>query len=63
MALRHGGIAPGLDRLLSILSNEKNIREIIAFPLTSDARDPLMASPSEVSKKQLQELGITIKKK
>jgi len=59
----HGGIAPGLDRLLSILSNEKNIREIIAFPLTSDARDPLMESPSEVSKEQLQELGITIKKK
>ena len=58
----HGGIAPGFDRLLAILQGEKNIREVIAFPLTSDARDPLMASPSEVSKEQLQELGINIKK-
>ncbi|MFH1890812.1 MAG: amino acid--tRNA ligase-related protein, partial [Candidatus Kuenenbacteria bacterium] len=57
----HGGIAPGLDRILSILQNEKSIREVIAFPLTSDARDPLMDSPSEVSKEQLEELGLNIK--
>jgi len=59
----HGGIASGLDRLLSILLNEKNIREVIAFPLTSDARDPLMDAPSQVSNKQLKELGITVKNK
>ncbi len=58
----HGGIAPGLDRFLSILLNEKNIREVIAFPLTSDARDPLMSAPSEVNSEQLNELGIIIKK-
>jgi len=59
----HGGIAPGLDRFLSILLNEKNIREVIAFPLTSDARDPLMDAPNEVSPEQLKELGIIIKNK
>ncbi|MCF7907177.1 aspartate--tRNA ligase [Patescibacteria group bacterium] len=59
----HGGIAPGLDRLLSVLLNEKNIRETIAFPLTSDARDPLMDAPSKVDPQQLKELGIIIKKK
>lgn len=58
----HGGIAPGLDRFLSILLNEKNIREVIAFPLTSDARDPLMDAPSEVNPEQLKELGIVLKK-
>jgi len=58
----HGGIASGLDRFLAILLNEKNIREVIAFPLTSDARDPLMDAPSQASNKQLKELGISIKK-
>jgi len=56
----HGGIAPGLDRLVSILQGEKNIREVIAFPLTGDARDPLMGAPSKVSEEQLKELGIKI---
>ncbi len=56
----HGGIAPGLDRLVSILCGEKNIREVIAFPLTGDVRDPLMGAPSEVAKEQLDELGIKI---
>jgi aspartyl-tRNA synthetase len=58
----HGGIAPGFDRLLSVLQNEKTIREVIAFPLTADARDPLMEAPSEVKAEQLEELGISIKK-
>ncbi len=58
----HGGIAPGFDRLLAILQGEESIREVIAFPLTSDARDPLMDSPSEVAQEQLDELGIQIKK-
>lgn len=57
----HGGIAPGLDRLVSILCAEKNIREVIAFPLTGDVRDPLMGSPSQVSQEQLSELGINFK--
>lgn len=57
----HGGIAPGIDRLVAILTGEKNIREVIAFPLTGDARDPLMGAPAEVEKEQLEELGIEIK--
>ena len=58
----HGGIALGLDRLMMILQNEPNIREVIAFPKTGDARDLMMDSPSEISKEQLLELGIQIKK-
>ena len=56
----HGGIAPGIDRLISILQNEPNIREVIAFPKTGDGRDPMMNSPSEVEKKQLEELHLKI---
>ncbi len=59
----HGGIAWGLDRLLMILRNEPNIREVIAFPKTGDAVDPMMKSPSEVDKEQLNELGLELKKK
>ncbi len=59
----HGGIAPGIDRLLMILQGEPNIREVIAFPKTGDARDLMMDGPSEISKKQLDELGLEIKKK
>lgn len=58
----HGGIAWGLDRLIMILQNEPNIREVIAFPKTGDGRDLMMDSPSEVDKKQLDELGLEIKK-
>jgi len=58
----HGGIAMGLDRFLTILRNEPNIREVIAFPKTGDGRDPMMDAPSEVDKKQLDELGLEIKK-
>ncbi|MBT6690876.1 aspartate--tRNA ligase [Candidatus Parcubacteria bacterium] len=59
----HGGIAPGLDRLMMILQGEKNLREVTAFPLTTDGRDPMMDSPSEVNQEQLDELGLSIKKK
>ena len=59
----HGGFAPGLDRLLMVLLNEPNIREVIAFPKTGDGRDLMMGSPSEVSDGQLKELGISIAKK
>ena len=59
----HGGIAWGLDRFVSLIAAEPNIREVIAFPKTGDGRDPMMGSPSEVDKKQLDELGLEIKKK
>lgn len=58
----HGGIAWGLDRLVSLLQNEPNIREVIAFPKTGDGRDPMMDSPSNVDNKQLEELSLEIKK-
>lgn len=58
----HGGIAWGMDRLLAVLQKESSIREVIAFPKTGDAQDPMMKSPSGVSVEQLVELGISIKK-
>lgn len=59
----HGGIAWGFDRLMMILQNEPNIREVIAFPKTREGRDPMMDSPSEISQKQMDELNIKIVKK
>ncbi|BCX15598.1 MAG: hypothetical protein KatS3mg097_490 [Candidatus Parcubacteria bacterium] len=56
----HGGIAPGIDRILMILENEKSIREVIAFPKTGEGRDYMMDAPSEISKEQLAELKIRI---
>ena len=57
----HGGIAPGIDRLLMELMAEPRINEVIAFPLTGEARDPLMDAPSVVDKKQLDDIHIKIK--
>ncbi len=57
----HGGIAWGLDRLVAMLASEPNIREIIAFPKTGDARDLMMGSPSEIEREQLRELGLVVK--
>ncbi len=54
----HGGIAWGLDRLLSLLLNEPNIREVIAFPKTGEGRDLMMQAPSEIEEAQLKELGL-----
>lgn len=56
----HGGIALGIDRLLAILSNEPNIREVIAFPKTGDARDLLMNAPSSMPDKALDEAHIKV---
>ena len=58
----HGGIATGIDRFLAILLNQPNIREVIAFPKTGDNRDLMMDVPSEVDKKQLEELFLKFKK-
>lgn len=59
----HGGIAWGLDRLLMILLNEPNIREVMAFPKTGEGRDLLMQAPALATPKVLRELGIEVKKK
>ncbi len=57
----HGGIAPGIDRIVMLLANEKNIREVTMFPMNQNAQDLLMNAPSEISEDQLKELGISLK--
>ena len=59
----HGGIAPGIDRLVMLLANEKNIREITMFPMNQNAQDLMMNAPSEISEDQLKELNLSLKKK
>lgn len=59
----HGGIAWGFDRLLMVLENEPSIREVIPFSKMSDGKDPLMNAPSSITEKEMDELGIEIKKK
>jgi len=58
----HGGIAPGLDRLVMLMAGQTSIKEVIAFPKNSFAQSPMDDSPGEVDQKQLDELRITIKK-
>jgi len=59
----HGGIAPGIDRIVMLLANEKNIREVTMFPLNQNAQDLMMNAPSSVDDSQLKELNINIIKK
>ena len=58
----HGGIAPGIDRIIMLLAGEKNIREVTMFPMNQNAQDLLMNAPSEVNQEQLKELSLSIKK-
>jgi len=59
----HGGIAPGIDRIVMLLANEKNIREVTMFPLNQNAQDLMMNAPSEVSDNQLKELNLSLRLK
>ena len=59
----HGGIAPGIDRIIMLLANEKNIREVTMFPMNQNAQDLMMNAPSSVSENQLKELNLSIKNK
>src|SRR3546814_332832 len=56
----HGGSAPGVDRMVMLLADEPNIREVVLFPMNQKAEDLMMGAPSEVSVKQLRELNIRI---
>lgn len=58
----HGGIAPGIDRIVMLLANAENLRDVIMFPMNQKAQDLLMGAPSEVSAEQLRELQILTKK-
>ena len=57
----HGGIAPGIDRIVMLLANEKNIREVTMFPMNQNAQDLMMSAPSEISEDQLKELNLALK--
>ncbi len=57
----HGGIAPGIDRIVMLLANEKNIREVTMFPMNQNAQDLMMNAPSEINEDQLKELSLAIK--
>ena len=54
----HGGIAPGIDRIVMLLADKENIREVTLFPMNQNAQDLMMKAPSEVDANQLKELSI-----
>ena len=56
----HGGIAPGIDRIVMLIAGVENIREVIAFPMNQQAQDLMMNAPSEISSDQLKEIGVKI---
>ncbi len=58
----HGGIAPGIDRIIMLLAGEKNIREVTMFPMNQNAQDLMMEAPSQITEEQLKELNLTFKK-
>ena len=58
----HGGSAPGIDRIVMLLSGEENLREVVAFPMNQQAEDLMLGSPSKISEKHLKELGLNLKK-
>ena len=57
----HGGIAPGIDRIVMLLANEKNIREVTMFPMNQNAQDLMMNAPSEVNEEQLKRIKFSLK--
>ena len=59
----HGGIAPGIDRIVMLLADEKNIREVTMFPMNQNAQDLMMNAPSEINENQLKELNLSLKLK